>query len=197
MLERVVAVGGALRLVGEPEMGLDSIRAKDETLAPLDRSKAVKAVPVVVPVDELFLKRQDLLRRSLTPESSQSLCLAKPCVAAERPLGRIDGRSQGSERPARITPRNEHAAFLERQLALDAGKATFQQVIHLRPEPPGDHPEDASRGLAASELDLVQEGAAEVIAADPGEAHAALLAHATDSLPERFVSGHCKALLYR
>src|SRR5476649_459803 len=104
---------------------------------------------------------------------------------------------QGGQRLARVTPRQEHTAFLERQLTFDTGQVPFQQVIHLRPETPGDDPEHTRGGLAASELDLVQERAAEIFAADSGEAHAALLAHTTDSLPERFVSGHCKALLYR
>ncbi len=197
MLERVVAVGRALRLVGKPEVGLDRVRAKDEPLAPLDRSKALQSVAIAVRLDDLLLTSQNLSRLGLTPETAQGLRLREPRVAALRPFGGIDGRSQRRQRPARITARKEHAPFLESQLPLDARKATFQQVIHFRPESPGDNPEHTGRGLAASELDLVQEGAAEVIAADLGEAYTPLLADASDSLPERFVSGHCKALLYR
>src|ERR1700682_3290109 len=125
--------------------------------------------------ENLLLASQDVVRLIFAPDHRKRLGLAQ----------------------ASITARQEHASFLDRQLPLDARQATLEQVVNLCPEPPGDDPQHPSRRLAASELDLVQERAAEVRAADAGEAKTALLAHTADPLPERFVPGHCKAVLYR
>ena len=197
MLERGVTVGRALGLVGEPKVRLDRIGAKGEPLALFHRPKALQPVIVAMSLENLLLARQDRPRLYFAAQQRQGLCLAEPGVASQRPLGRIDCRTQGRQSPACISARKKHAGFLDRQLPLDAGQATFEQVVDLCAQPPGDDPEHSGRGLAAAELDLVQERAAEVRATDSGKAETALLAHTADSLPERFVPGHCKALLYR
>ena len=187
----------ALGLVGEPKMRLDRIRAKGESLAVFQRPKALQAVIVAMSLENLLLAPQDLPRLSFAPEHRQGFRLTEPGVASQRPLGRIDCRTQGRQSPPCISARKKHAGFLDRQLPLDAGQATFQQVVDLCAQPPGDDPEHSGRGLAAAELDLIQERTAEVRATDSGKAEPALLAHTADSLPERFVPRHCKALLYR
>src|SRR6202011_3201749 len=101
-------------------------------------------------------------------------------------------------RPAGVAHREEHAALLERQLSLDAGQASFEQVVDLGAKAPGDHPEHARRGLALPVLDLVQKRPAEVGAAHAGETHSALMAHTANAIAERFVlRWHCKELLYK
>src|ERR1700730_2619180 len=83
--------------------------------------------------------------------------------------------------------RDEHAGFFPRQLCL---------------HPAGDAPQHSRGRLAPAELDLVQEGAAEIAAADLGQAHATVLTEATDALAERLDSRHpgiirrCKAGVY-
>jgi hypothetical protein len=140
---------------------------------------------------------QHAVRLGVAPEGSKSLGLAQARVSAQGIFRGIGGGLQGHEGAARVPTRQQHAALLERELTLDTRQAAFQQVVHLRAEPARDHPEHTGGGLAHPVLDLVQERAAEVRAADLGQAHSALLANAANSLPERLVFRHCKGKLYR
>src|SRR5437870_5570188 len=68
---------------------------------------------------------------------------------------------------------------------VDPGLVAFEQVLDLRPQSLGDHAEQANRWTRLAHLHLVQEGAAEVVAHDLGEAHAAVLADPPDPLTQR------------
>jgi len=88
---------------------------------------------------------------------------------------------------AEVAARKLEASLLEGDLAVEAGGGAVEEVVDRSAEAVGDHPQDADGRAALVQLDLVQEGPAEVGAGHLGEADPALPAELSDAVAEALV----------
>jgi len=70
-----------------------------------------------------------------------------------------------------VVPQEQDTRSFERKLALFPGQLALQQIVDGSVQPAGDDPQHSRGRLAPAELDLVQEGPAEIAAGDLGEAY--------------------------
>src|SRR3989441_3733043 len=185
VLELVMALAGTLGTVGELQVDFDGVPLVAELPALLDRLQPLETVAIVVELHLLLFVGEDGICLVLASERDQSLRLTDPRVATCRPVVRVKRRLEREECPARLPLQEQDPAFFDRQLTVAPGLVAFEQVLDLRPQALGDHTEQANRRTRLAHLHLVQEGAAEVVAHDLGEAHATVLADPPDPLTQR------------
>src|SRR5206468_12164888 len=116
-------------------------------------------------------------------ERAQGLRLREARVGAQRPVVRGDRRAQRQQGSLWLAAREQDAALLQGQLALDAGGAALEEVLDLGPETLGDDAQDPDRWPRLAHLDLVKERSAHVAADDLREAQALVRSAASDALP--------------
>src|SRR5205823_11241387 len=144
------------------------------------------AVAVALGPDRLPLGVQQRPRLVVATEPEHRLAGAEPGIDAERPLGRVQSRLDEGQAAAEVAAGELAASLLEGDLAIEARRRPVQEVVDRCLEAVGDDPEDADRRTGLVELDLVQEGAAEVAAGDLGKAHPPLHPELPDAVAERF-----------
>ena len=194
MLERVIASRRAEGAVGQPEMdanrGPHLPAPNREGLPALQGAQAFESMGVAVGGDDLLLPGKDRVGFLGAPDRPQRLGLAQPRIRAELPVGRVGGLGKGGQGAPRLATGDKHTRPFQRQLAIEVRRPALEQEVNLGAEPAGDHPQNPRRRLAATQLDLVQERAAEVAAADLGQAQTPLLAEPADALAESLSPGH-------
>src|SRR5207245_8769197 len=129
-------------------------------------------------------------------QRTQYLRLAQARVRAHGPVGGTHGIIERRQSAARLAARKQHASPLERKLAVETRQPALEEVVDLGAQPARDHSQHPRRGLAPAELDLVEESAAEVAAADLGKAHAPLLSDAANALAESLLPRHSRSVRY-
>src|SRR6267378_652550 len=144
--------------------------------------------------DHLSLHRHDLIGLLRPSQRTQCLRLAQARVRAHGPVGGTHGITERGQSPARLAACEQHAGPLERKLSVEIRQPALEEVVDLGAQPARDHAQNPRRGLAAAELDLVEERAAEVATADLGKAHAPFLTDAADALAEGLLPRHARKL---
>jgi len=199
VLERVIVSLRPQRAVGKPEMHphrrIRIAPAKRKGLAALQRAQPLEAVAVPMCRDDCAFLGQDCVGLFRAPERTQNLSLTKPRIGPDWPIGRVHGLPKRSQSPSRLAARHQHSRPLQRQLASEVRQSSLQEEVDLGAEPACNYPQHSRRRLAPTQLDLVEERAAEIPAADLGQAHASLLAQAANALAEGFLAGHARSLL--
>src|SRR6266851_4412038 len=156
-------------------------------LAVLQSAQPFEAMAVPMRRDDLAFLGQNRVGLFRTPERSQDLSLTKPRIRPDRPIGGLDGLPKRRQSTSRLAARHQDPRPLQSQLAIEVRQPSLEEVIDLGPEPACDDPQHPRRRLAPTQLDLVQERAAEVPAADLRQAHAPLLAQPPNALAEGFL----------